>query len=73
MGKKPAILNLANLRNRGDLDLFVYTMDNKLVARDKRTNAAAHVSFTPPATSRYRVVVKAYKGPTPISYRLTTN
>ncbi len=72
-GKAVAAISVANLSNRGDIDLYVYSLDNKLIKRDFRKNASAYVSFLPASNTRVRVVVRAYAGATPLLYRLTTN
>lgn len=72
-GGASARITVSNLSNKGDIDLLVYDLDNRLIASDRRTDDDAQVTFSPSRTTRCRVVVKAFAGNTPLRYRLTTN
>lgn len=73
-GGQQGTVRVTNTTNAGDIDLFVYDLDNRLVASDRRTDDDAFVSFYVPKNSRYRIVIQAYAGPNkPLVYRVTTN
>ena len=72
-GGEPARIRVINQSNKGDINLYVYDLDGRLLVSDVRRDDDADVTFYPRNTDQFRVVVRAVAGNSPLKYQLRTN
>ena len=72
-GGEQAMVMVNNRSNRGDIDLYVQDDNGRTVARDRRADDDAAVSWWVPKTQTYYIKVKYYRGQGKLRYTLTTN
>ncbi|MCE9530503.1 MAG: hypothetical protein K8T89_05140 [Planctomycetes bacterium] len=72
--KQLACIDVYNASGRGDLELYVYDPNGKLVAQDRRNDEDCSVAFHVDKRAKYRIVIKFFNGKRePTKLKLVTN